>query len=124
ELGMLVATRDAPQPTLPGVAMIRLHVAALSAAGLFLLVAPAAGQPILKRVEDLVREQLGAARSTATAEPGYLGLIGDDTPGANGVRLLEVYPNQPAAQAGMAAGDLITEIGGRKVRTMDDMLAA
>ncbi len=36
--------------------------------------------------------------------------------------MLEVYPNQPAAQAGLAAGDVVTEIDGRRIRTMDDML--
>ena len=58
------------------------------------------------------------------AESGYLGLIGDDTADSSGVRLLEVYPNQPAAQGGLASGDVITEIDGRKVRTVDEMLAA
>ncbi len=71
-----------------------------------------------------MRNQLGGARPGDGAEAGYLGLIGDDTADSSGVRLLEVYANQPAAQGGLAAGDLITEIDGRKIRTVDEMLAA
>ena len=70
--------------------------------GLGLIHSSGYAQPILKRVEDLLRDQLsGTKAADQAAERGYLGLIGDDTPDNSGVQLLEVYPNQPAAQGGL-----------------------
>ena len=91
---------------------------------MLLLAAPAAqAQPILKRVEEMLRDQLGGARSAdAVAERGYLGMIGDDTPDGTGVVVLEVYPGQPAAQGGLATGDVITSVDGRQIRTMDELV--
>lgn len=104
--------------------MNRLCIAVLCVAGWSLAASNAQAQPILKRVEELVREQLGAAREALAAEPGYLGFIGDDAPDGNGVVLLEVYPDQPAARGGLMAGDVIDQIDGRPVRNMTDMSAA
>ncbi len=86
----------------------------------------ASAQPILNRVEKLLRDQLGAEAPPQTSlEPGYLGMVGDDTQDAGkGVRVLEVYPDQPAAHADLQQGDLITKIDGRQIRNMDDMAAA
>lgn len=91
---------------------------------------PAAAQPILNRVEQLLRDQIdsaikqGAAKQGQPAEPGYLGMIGDDsTSGGRGVSVVEVYPGQAAATAGLRVGDLVTRIDGREVRSMDDMAA-
>lgn len=85
----------------------------------------AQAQPILKRVEEMLRDQLGGARSAdATAERGYLGMIGDDTPDSTGVAVLEVYPGQPAATGGLAVGDVITSVDGRQIRTMDELVTA
>ncbi len=87
--------------------------------------AVAQAQPILKRVEEMLRDQLGGLRQGETsAERGYLGLIGDDTPDGMGVVILEVYPSQPAAQAGLVAGDIITAVNGQTIRTMDELAAA
>lgn len=86
---------------------------------------PAAAQPILNRVEQLLRDQISdAAKQGQPAEPGYLGMIGDDsTSGGRGVNVVEVYPGQAAATAGLRSGDLVTRIDGREVRSMDDMAA-
>ena len=90
------------------------------------LVAGVQAQPILDRIEGFVRDQINAAnRPNTPAEPGYLGLIGDDADEAGrGVRVIEVYPNQPAARAGLREGDLITKINGQPVPSMDSMAAA
>ncbi len=92
------------------------------------LSATAQAQPILNRIENLVRDQIGAAnrqQPNGPAEPGYLGLIGDDAEQpASGVLVIEVYKNQPAARAGLREGDLITKINGQPVRNMDAMAAA
>lgn len=91
-----------------------------------LLAASAPAQPILNRVEQLLRDQVDAAKRTGPpAEPGYLGLTADDTVDApRGVRVLEVVEGQAAAQAGLRTGDLITRIDDRPIRAMDDMAQA
>jgi S1-C subfamily serine protease len=85
-------------------------------------------QPVLNRVEQIVRDQIGAARGAVAppaGEPGYLGLIADDSQEeGRGVRVLDIAPGGPAAQAGLKQGDLITAIGTRKIANMDDMARA
>ena len=85
-------------------------------------------QPILNRVERLLRDQVGAAQnpnSREAAEPGYLGLIVDDRQGAGrGVQVLDVVAGGPAAQSGVQKGDVITSIDGRPIGAMDDMAQA
>ncbi len=94
------------------------------------LAASAQGQPILERVEKLVRDQLQAATEPQATEPqanepGYLGLVGDDSQDAGrGVRVLKVSPSQPAAAAGVQVGDLVTRIDGQAIRSTDDMASA
>lgn len=43
-------------------------------------------------------------------------------PGGSGVELLEVYPGSAAARAGLRAGDVITHLGDREVRSMREAL--
>jgi serine protease Do len=91
-----------------------------------LLATGAAAQPTLNRVEQLLRDQVEAAKkASGPAEPGYLGLTADDTVDApRGVRVLEVVDGHAAAAAGLRAGDLITRIDDRPIRAMDDMAQA
>jgi S1-C subfamily serine protease len=86
----------------------------------------APAQPVLDRVEQLLRRQLETPRAGAgDREPGYLGMVADDRQEqGRGVRVLSVAPNGPAATAGIEKGDLITAIDGRAVRSMDDMVTA
>jgi S1-C subfamily serine protease len=83
--------------------------------------AEATAQPVLNRVEKLLREQLGTPGTgkTPNAEPGYLGLVADDSP--DGVRVLDLAPEGPAAQGGVQRGDLIKSVDGKAVRVMDDL---
>ncbi len=106
--------------------MIRILLPAMTIiVSLLFAASPAQAQPILKRVEEMLRDQLGGARpADAAAERGYLGMIGDDTPDGTGVVVLEVYPGQPAAQGGLAVGDVITSVDGRQIRTMDELVTA
>ena len=39
----------------------------------------------------------------------------------NGVKLTEVRPGTPAAQAGLQTGDVVTAVGGRQVRAADEL---
>lgn len=88
-------------------------------------VAPAAAQPILERVEKLLRDQVDSGKpAAAPAEPGYLGLIANDTPDASGVRVLQVLAGQPASAATIRVGDVIAQIDGRPIRTLEDMAQA
>jgi membrane-associated protease RseP (regulator of RpoE activity) len=91
-----------------------------------LLASSAGAQPVLERVEKLLRQQVDAARRPAADAPsGYLGLVADDSQDAGtGVRVLQVLAGQPAAAAGVRVGDLITKIDGQAVRTMDEMARA
>ncbi|HEV3025458.1 MAG TPA: PDZ domain-containing protein, partial [Pirellulales bacterium] len=90
-------------------------------------------QPILDRVEKQVRDQVDAAKAPVAApppaarggEPGYLGLLADDTQDAgHGVRIVEIVPTGPAAKAGLRTGDTIVSIDGLKIQTMDDVARA
>src|SRR5262249_52688768 len=91
------------------------------------LCASLSAQPILNRVEQFLRDQVGgaapatappAAPATAPAAaaavaPGYLGVVADDRQDlGHGVRIVSIAAGSPAQQAGLAPGDLITAING------------
>jgi membrane-associated protease RseP (regulator of RpoE activity) len=89
----------------------------------------ALAQPLLNRVEQFVRDQIGAVQAAtqppAAAAPGYLGLTADDRQdNGRAVRVDEVVPGGPASKAGLQKGDLILSIGGLPIRSMDDMARA
>jgi hypothetical protein len=88
-------------------------------------VCPAVGQPTLERLDKSIRERTddGAKPRAETDRPaGYLGLTADDAKDrGRGVRVLAVRAGGPAAAAGLKANDLITAIGGVRVREMSDM---
>lgn len=80
----------------------------------------ALGQPVLNRVEQLLRRQL--ANPAAPVEQGYLGLVADDRLDAGrGLRVISIVPAGAAAAAGVQVNDLILEVDGRAMRSMDDM---
>jgi S1-C subfamily serine protease len=92
------------------------------------LVGSANAQPVLNRVEDQIRDQVGAAQTSQgeapaqTGESGYLGLSADERQGnGGGVRVAEISPGSPAAQGGLLAGDVIVAIDGNQVRGLDEM---
>jgi S1-C subfamily serine protease len=85
-------------------------------------------QPILNRVEQLLRDQVDAARGAgaqqapAGAQRGYLGLVGDDRDEAGrGVRVLDVVADGPAAKGGLRVGDLITAVDAQPIQDMQDL---
>ncbi len=53
-----------------------------------------------------------------------LGTIPDYGAQVEGVKLSGVRPGGPAERAGLQAGDVITKLGGREVRNLDDYMAA
>jgi putative serine protease PepD len=59
-----------------------------------------------------------------TAQTGYLGVSGTDpTLGQPGALVNQVQQGGPAAKAGLQVGDLITNVNGQKVQSMDDLAA-
>ncbi len=55
-------------------------------------------------------------------EPGYLGLVGDDRhEQGNGVRVVRIVEGSPAAEAGLAVGDLIVAIDGKPIGLVEAM---
>ena len=50
----------------------------------------------------------------------YFGSVPDFGAGENGYRLAEVVEDGPAAKAGLRAGDVVVEFGGRKVGGLQD----
>jgi membrane-associated protease RseP (regulator of RpoE activity) len=57
----------------------------------------------------------------AGAERGYLGAVVDDREDrGRGVRILQIIPGGPAEKAGLSKGDLITGVGGIRVRQVAD----
>lgn len=92
----------------------------------------ALAQPALERLERQVRGQ--NARKAEKDKPGkpsdddrigYLGIVADDRDVSGlGVRIVEVAASGPADKAGLKLGDLVTKIGDRLVRDLDDFAAA
>jgi membrane-associated protease RseP (regulator of RpoE activity) len=79
---------------------------------------PAKPQPA-KEADQPPGEDAGLS---ADDDSGYLGVIADDkNDRGRGVRVLDVRPNGPAAQAGIKPNDLITGIAGARVRQMSEM---
>lgn len=106
---------------------------------------PAAGQSALERLERQIRSRLAAPASGApqvpldakptppspapakadrhadTREQAYLGAVTVDAlDRGRGVRVTEVAPGSPAQAAGIQPGDLLTGLGGVRIRTLED----
>jgi S1-C subfamily serine protease len=72
-----------------------------------------------------VATQIEQGATTATIHQGYPAFLGvslSDGPG--GVTVLGVLPDGPAASASMAAGDVITAVGGQPVASAADLSGA
>ena len=73
--------------------------------------APASQAPVLE----------GTAPAPEAAERGYLGAVVDDREDrGRGVRIERVIPGGPAEKAGLRKGDLITDLGGIRIRQIAD----
>jgi len=76
-----------------------------------------------------MRAFLRTLPAAATIPTAYLGVRGERAIGnfARGVRIVEITPGSPAAQANLAAGpegDLVLAVGGKPVTTADELTAA
>lgn len=94
----------------------------------------ALAQPALERLERQVRKKVAqkaddakrpANEPSADDRIGYLGVIADDSDVSGlGVRIVKVVEGAPSEKAGLRVGDLVTKIGDRLVRDLDDFAAA
>jgi len=107
----------------------------------------ARAQTALERVESRLRDQLQSGTKAPAANPpqpqppvsaapagtapantapagarGWLGVVADDEQDrGRGVRVLEIAADGPAAKAGFRVQDLITSVGGIRVRQMSEL---
>jgi len=56
------------------------------------------------------------------SEGAYLGIALGPSPDNNGAEVLQVAPNSPAQRNGVQVGDIVVGIGGRSVKTPEDVL--
>jgi putative serine protease PepD len=62
--------------------------------------------------------------TTGKAVHGWLGVAGSDRDGhPNGVQVSAVSPKSPAAAAGLVPGDVITQVDGRQIDGMAELMA-
>jgi membrane-associated protease RseP (regulator of RpoE activity) len=80
----------------------------------------AGAQPPSPPIDDQTERR--SAPLQTDREPGYLGLVTDDRrEQGQGVRVVKVVENSPAAKAGFAVDDLIVAIGGQPTGSLDEM---
>lgn len=119
--------------------------ASIAVLGIFLAAEQAAGQSALERLEREIRDRLAGPQSApqqvapavkdgpagpppAKAGPppagrgqAYFGALAVDAlERGRGVRVTEVAPGSPAHTAGIQPGDLLTGLGGVRIRTLQD----
>jgi membrane-associated protease RseP (regulator of RpoE activity) len=81
---------------------------------------------IVSRLDDAAtrpsyRETTRGRRNSQEAARPYLGCVPDASRQADGVGVLSVAADSPAAQAGLRAGDVLVKLGDTDVRTLEDL---
>jgi predicted metalloprotease with PDZ domain len=93
-----------------------------TAAATCAIVASVAAQPPRPTADDPAERRPVPPRTER--EPGYLGLVTDDRRDqGQGVRVIKVVEDSPAAKAGFAVDDLIVAVGGQPTGSLDEMAA-
>lgn len=96
----------------------------LAAAGGFFAASAALGEGHVKRsvrVEVVPREPQIEAPGLGRA---FVGLVLVEEPDGGGVRVTQVISGSPADDAGLRKGDVITDVDGRSVTSVDDVRSA
>lgn len=72
---------------------------------------------------EIVRKVADQIIATGRAQLPFLGISGQNLPGGKGALIQEIVAGGPAARAGLRAGDIIVAIDGKKITSMDDLIA-
>jgi S1-C subfamily serine protease len=81
---------------------------------------------------DTARWVIGQIMTVGRVRRGYLGVAAQPRPlpkrisrkhelGDSGVEVVHVEPGKPAAKGGLEAGDIVVSLGGKPVKTVDDV---
>ena len=108
-----------------------LFFAAAFAVVLQPLTQPVASAQLLKKLEQRlggVVDKLNQpadplANPAPVAQPGYLGMVADETDRQQGIVVLTVKPGSPAEAAKLQKNDLVSAINGQAVKNLDDFQA-
>ena len=73
---------------------------------------------------DIARKVADQIISTGRASLAFIGISGQNLPDESGALVQEAVSGGPAARAGIRSGDIIVELGGRQIHSMDELIAA
>ncbi len=97
--------------------VVGINTAILSEAGGSVGVGFAIPIEIVRRVADQII-------STGRAQLPFLGIEGQNLPDDGGARVERVVDGGPAERAGLHAGDIIVELDGKAIHSMDELISA
>jgi serine protease Do len=108
-----------------GLKPVKFAPVAVAEVGNWVAVTGPSSEPIAVGVLSAGHRKLYREESfIENANKGYLGVLGlTDTDDGIGVRIGSVDPKGSAAKSGMKNGDVVFEVGGKVVKTRDDLLA-
>ncbi|MDQ4149319.1 MAG: trypsin-like peptidase domain-containing protein [Actinomycetota bacterium] len=73
---------------------------------------------------DIAKSDAEQIIATGRAARPFLGISGETIPNGGGAQVQDVIPGGSVADAGLRPGDVIVELEGNKVGSMDDLIAA
>ncbi len=73
---------------------------------------------------DIAKKVADQIIATGRASLAFIGISGQNLPDDRGALVQEVVSGGPAERAGIRAGDIIVELGGRDIHSMDELIAA
>ncbi|MFY9586725.1 MAG: trypsin-like peptidase domain-containing protein, partial [Actinomycetota bacterium] len=73
---------------------------------------------------DIARKVADQIISSGRASLAFIGISGQNLPDERGALVQEAVSGGPAARAGIRSGDIIVELGGKQIRSMDELIAA
>jgi len=83
---------------------------------------PHSENPVAQSADEPVAQPPEAQETLLPGEPGYLGVVADQSRGRPGVRILSVRAGGPSDQAGMKPGDHIMTINQQPIDRLGDLI--
>jgi serine protease Do len=81
-----------------------------------------AGPVGMEETDPVAVGVVSVGRRRIVGEPGFLGVERGDAPDHSGSRMVRVLPGTAAEKAGIQAGDVVTAIDGKPVKSAEDLL--